>query len=132
MILFTFSIIHKTFFDQEIFILTEKDHHNANFMIDHINYDFRNRFLSHFRYMMYFRARTKENILLGSDSRNFTRNINEYNYIAYTVGLGKSFLRENYSIEKSFMEFEINHFHLIYNSGDFSYIFYKEPNRLLY
>ena len=124
LVLFTFAIIHKTFYDLQIFNLTMREYQYANFMIDNINWNTTNHLLSHFRFMQYLRTKmSRVNVDFDYDSSVvFTKDINKYKYIAYTVGLGKSFMRVN-SVERAFTEFEINHFNLIYNSGDFYYIF---------
>jgi len=125
LILFTFVLIHKTFYDQQIFFQTKKEYQCANFMINNIDWNTPNTLLSHFRFMQYLQKKScSENVIFKHDfSADFLQDINNYNYIAYTVGLGKSFLRVDLSVEKSFTEFETNRFNLIYNSGNFSYIF---------
>jgi len=131
LIAFTFVIVHKTFYDRQIVFQTRKEHHYANFMIDSI--DWKNphtSLLSHYRFMLYLKTKSaSEKVMFKSDfsegklRNDFPLDIPNHTYIAYTVGLGKSFMRVNYSVDKSYEEFEINHFNLIYNSGDYSQVF---------
>jgi hypothetical protein len=131
LILSTFVLVHKTFYDQQIFFQTKREYQCANFMINNINWNTSNSLLSHFRFMHYLQKQScSENVIFKHDfSADFPQDMNNYNYVAYTVGLGKSFLRVDLSVEKSFAEFEVNHFNLIYNSGNFSYVFSSDLKR---
>ena len=125
-ILFTFVIIHKTFYDRQIFHQTKKEYKCSNFVINNYNWQNPSILLSHFRVMQYVQKRSlSEDVVFRDDfkNKNFPEDMKDYDCVVYTVGLGKSFLRLNYSIQKSLSEFELNHFNLIYNSGNFSYTF---------
>ena len=122
----TFITIHKTFYDTQIFHQTRKEYKCSNFVIHNYNWQNSSLLLSHFRVMHYVQKRSlSEDVVFKNDiyDKNFSQDIKDYDCVVYTVGLGKNFLRLNYSIQKSLSEFEINHFNLIYNSGNFSYVF---------
>jgi hypothetical protein len=127
LVLFTFILMNQTFFDRQIFFQTKEEYQCANFMIDNINWNTSSKILSHFRFEQYLMAKSSsDTVIFWSDSsEDFVENIPNYDYVAYTVGLAKSLLAANYSVETSFREFEVNHFNLIYNSGNFSYILSK-------
>lgn len=131
LVLFTFALMHQTFYDQQIFFQTKAEYQCANFMIDTINWNTPTSILSHFRVEQYLKPKSStdivrfENEFSARASGKFPENITDYTYVAYTIGIAKSFLAANYSVEESFREFEVNHFNLIYNSGNFSCIFSK-------
>lgn len=133
LLLFTFVIMHKTFYDQEIQFQTKAEYQCANFMIGTTNWNTPASVLSPFRFMKYLttKSSTDPNVVVFEDDSSaralgrFPENMTYYTYVAYTIGLAKSSLAANYSVEESFMAFEVNHFNLIYNSGNFSYIFSK-------
>lgn len=130
-ILFTFTLIHDSFYDRQIFFQTKKEHDCANFVIYNYNWRTPSILLSHFRFREYLSKRScSEDVVFKEDtySKNFLEDMKDYDCVVYTVGLGKSFLRLNYTIENSFFIFEINQFNLIYNSGDFSYLFLRNSS----
>jgi hypothetical protein len=126
LVLFTFSLMHQTFYDQEIFFQTKNEYQCANFMIDHINWNASSRILSPFRFEQYLMTKSSSVIFWSDEySEGFPENMLNCDYVAYTVGLAKSLLAANYSVDTSFREFDVNHFNLIYNSGNFSCILSK-------
>jgi hypothetical protein len=127
LVLFSFTLMNQTFFDREIFFQTKEEYQCANFMIDNINWNTSSRILSPFRFEQYLIAKSSSaTAIFWSDfSEDFPKNMLNCDYVAYTIGLAKSLLAANYSVETSFREFDVNHFNLIYNSGNFSYILSK-------
>jgi len=128
LVLFTFTLMHQTFYDQQIFFQTKAEYQCANFMIEDINWTTPTSILSHFRVEQYLIGKIPSDIVRFGDDTSlgkFPENITDYTYVVYTIGLAKSFLAANSSVEESFREFEVNHFNLIYNSGNFSCIFSK-------
>jgi hypothetical protein len=123
LVLFTFVLIHQTFYDQEIFFQTKAEYQCANFIIDTTSWNNSTSILFTFRFEQY--LETKSGVDLPIRSGNDISNITDYTYVAYTIGLAKSFLAANYSVEESFREFEVNHFNLIYNSGNLNCVFSK-------
>jgi len=129
-ILFTFVSLHGTFYDIQIQFQTKEQYKCANFLIDNYNWKKTSLLLSDFRLMHYLRGRSLgKSVIFEDDSPDFLRDIKDYNCVVYTVGIAKSFLRLNHSVEKSLSEFEIHHFNLIYNSGNFSYIFLSNSKK---
>ena len=129
-ILFPFILIHLSFYDIEIQFQTEKEYLCANFMIKRYDWQTPSRLLSHIRIRNYLQARSSSEAVMFEDdlrSPNFLEAIKEYDCVVYTVGVGISSLRLNYSTEESLSKFEINHFNQIYDSGDFSYIYLRSP-----
>lgn len=127
LVLFTFALMNQTFYDRQIFFQTKKEYQCADFMIDYVDWNASSRILSHFRFQTYLMPKSSsETVIFWSDSSiDFAKNMLYCDYVAYTIGLAKSLLAANYSVEKSFREFDANHFNLIYNSGNFSCVLSK-------
>lgn len=130
-ILFTFSMVHNSFYDVQIFSQTETEYRLANFIIENYNWNYPSRLLSHIRFREYLKRKAPiENVWLTSDlSSGFPEDIRENDCVVFTVGIGKSLLRNNYSTQESLSEFERDKYNLIYNSGRLSYIFFNVPQR---
>jgi hypothetical protein len=111
---FNFVLIHDSFYDRQIFTFTKNEYDQTNFLIDKINYNQLNRIISHFRIMMYFRTRIGERVLNYYASRGIT-NYDNFDYVVYTVGLGKSYISNGLNIEEFYKEMEQNN--IIYNNG---------------
>jgi hypothetical protein len=124
LVLFTFAFMHQSFFDREIFNQTKMEHQYANFMIDTINWSTPASILSPYRFGLYLETKSSSGFVTFDDESSARALIN-YNYVVYNVGLAKSLIAINYSVEESFEQFDNSHFNLIYNSGNFSYIFSK-------
>lgn len=127
LVLFTFTLMHQTFSDREIFYQTKAEYQCANFMINALNWSNPISVLSSYRVEQYLVAKSFSDIVRFEDdtSQGFPENITAYNYVIYTMGLARSFLAVNSSVEESLQYFEVNHFNLIYTSGNFSCIFSK-------
>jgi hypothetical protein len=127
LVLFTFNLVSQTFYDREIFFQTREEYKCANFLIDNINWNASSKMLSTFRFAEYLRTKSSSEAVIFWDdtSRNYITNFTKCDCVVYTVGLAKRLLAANYSVEASFREFDINHFNLIYNSGNFSCILSK-------
>lgn len=119
MILSAFIPLHNSFYDAEIMFQTREAYVSANFMINHYNWVSPSSVLSHFRFMHYLQVRTTGNVSFGHDLRpDFPDSVRNYDCIVYTVGLGKSFLLNNYSVTELLGESEYNR---VFDSG-FSYV----------
>jgi hypothetical protein len=128
LVLFTFALMHQTFNDVQIFFQTKAEYQCTNFMMDHINWTVPTSILSHFRVEQYLKARSSSDIVRFGDDiylGKFPEDMADYTYVVYTIGLAKSFLAANLSVEESFREFEVDNFNLIYDSGNFSCVFSK-------
>jgi hypothetical protein len=90
--------------------------------LDNINYDIRNKILSHFRINTYLRGRDGHRLSLYYDTQESIENIDYYNYIIYSIGLGKTYLRFDYSIEESYQILEQKN--IIFTNGKYNRIFY--------
>ena len=115
LILFTFTSIHRTFFDQ-VHFQTKEVYIAENFMLR--NYSWNNttppRVVIDFRQQNYLVGFEPEGAYFsGPNSANFSA-INEYDCIFYTVGLGKSLAARSITIETLV---ENSSFNLIYSNG---------------
>jgi hypothetical protein len=121
-ILFTFVLIHGTFYDRHIQFQTKEAYTTANFMIERYNWTHTSTILSHSEVRSYILAKVEKNAILETDvSPGFREmNVKTYDCIVYSVGLEKSLLGYNFSIEEISRKIE-NEFNVIYNSG-LSYI----------
>lgn len=92
-------------------------------MIDNYNWNASSRLFSHFRLLQYLGRRVRsysEDVIFEDDgSPDFLQNIKDYDCVVYSAGLGKSFLRLNYTFERLLSD---HHYNLIYNSGSLSRI----------
>jgi hypothetical protein len=129
LLLFTFALIHQSFYDRQIFFQTKQEYQCSNFMLDTVNWNGSSYIFSHFRFMQYLKsASSSATVRYGADlfySVDFSGEMVKYNYVVYTVGLSKSLLAYNYSTEATFKELDDSHYDLIYNSGNLSCIFSK-------
>jgi hypothetical protein len=127
MILLSFSIVHKTFYDLQIFSFTQRDYQATNFVVDNSYTNPRARVLAHYRVMTYLRPSilSDQEVIYRSDSSNLMEGVTEVNYIIYSVGMSKSFLSERIHPQDSVDYIISNKYNLIHNSGSFSHIYYK-------
>ena len=128
LVLFTFTLIGPTFYDRQIFFQTKAEHQSANFLIDSINWNSSVSVFSHFRVDQYLKAKSYSSIVrYGNDLSlsKFPEELTNYTYVVYTIGIAKTFLAANFSVQESFSELDANYFSLIYNSGNSNYIFSK-------
>jgi len=126
LVLFTFALVHQSFFDREIFNQTEVEHQYANFLIKSVNWSTPAMLLAPYRLGLYLKTKISGGIVRTRiDHESSAYALIDYNFVVYNVGLAKSLAAINYSVEESFDQFNNNHFNLVYNSGNFSYIFSK-------
>jgi hypothetical protein len=117
LILFTFIPLHQSF-ATNIMFQTREAYKAENFFIDYYNWTKPSRFiLADLRAITYLDPKLGGAIYFSYD----TQKVKEANTIFYTVGLGKDFLRENYTMASLFQEERAN---VVYNNG-FSYIMMK-------
>lgn len=121
-ILFTSISLHDSFFDNQVMFQTRDAYECANFIINHYNWNKPSIMLSHDRLVPYLQVKSSsENVYFVSDFPSFFPIWAEASdCIVYTVGLGKSFLKHNYSYDIIIYEGKIK-FDMIFNSG-FSYV----------
>jgi len=125
LVLFTFALIHQSFYTQEIFNQTRVEYQYANFMIETINWSAPASMLSPYRLKLYLETKSSSGSVTF-DHETTARALINYNYVVYNVGLARSPIAINYSVKESFEQFDNSHFNLIYNSGNFSYVFFKQ------
>jgi hypothetical protein len=123
-ILFTFVLIHDSMYDRQVFVVTENEYKEANFLLDNLNYKRRNKILSHFRFMTYLRVREGDRLALFYDTSESIENVDYYSYIIYSIGLGKTYLQNGYTIEESYQKLEQSN--IIFSSGKFYNIYYNK------
>ena len=126
LVLFTFVTISRSHYDYVVMFQTREAYQCENFMIDNYNWTKYSRILSHSEVRSYIITKTGGNAIFESDFSPYFSNmsIETYDSVVFTVGLGKSFLRANYSLEAIFNEIE-NKSDIVYNSG-FSFIAIKQ------
>jgi len=124
--LFPFTPLTQSFYDHQIMYQTENEYINTNFFIDHYVAKETDTILSHFRLSQYLRAKIVSDIRFTIDSSpKFLDNIENNDYIIYTVGLGKKLFSYNYSLTTMLEE---NMYNRIYDSH-YSYISMKSRGR---
>lgn len=124
----SFYLMHQSFYDREIFCQTKAEYQCADFWINSINRSNPTSVFSHYRVEQYLVARSFSDIVrfeADASQGKLPENMTDYNYVIYTTGLAKSFLAAHCSVEESLRDSEVNHFNLIYNSGNLSCIFSK-------
>jgi len=104
LLLSIFTQISSSFLDTQTFFQTRAEYQSANFFLENVRLvSFPNQpvtALSHFRTVTYLLAKGGGDVVYKSDfSEGFPANLSTNDYILYTVGLGKSFLRMNISEE---------------------------------
>ena len=131
LVLFSFNLMHQTFYDRQTFFQTKSEYQCANFMINSINWADPASVYSHYRVMQYLMPKSSGDVVrFGDDfSEKFPEDTMDYDYVVYTIGIAKSYLGANYSVDDSLSNFEVNHFNLLYNSGQFSCIFQNNRAR---
>lgn len=119
-VLFTFVLIHETFYDRYTQFQTREAYLTANFMVERYNWTSAGTILSNIGEYAYLLGRIERNTILENDaSPSFQElNVDKYNCIIYSVGLEKSLLRYNFSIQETSREIE-NRFDILYSSGLF-------------
>jgi hypothetical protein len=129
LVLFTFALMHQSFYERQIVFQTEQEYQCSDFMLDTVDWNGSGYVFSHFRFMMYLKSASySATVRYSADlfySEDFSGDMVKYNYVVYTVGLSKSLLAYNYSTEATSKELEDSHYNLIYNSGNLSCIFSK-------
>lgn len=119
---FTFLPLHSSYTStkSQIMFQTKEAYQSENFLLDHYNWNQKSRLLSDIRTVNYLATKSSShNVTFKSDlSVSFSREIQSYDCIMFTIGLEKSFSRYN-STESIFNE--INEKNIVYNSGP-SYI----------
>lgn len=125
LLLFAFIPLHNTFGTSQIMFQTKVDYQTESFFIDYYNWTHSSLVLAHYRVITYLQAKQPSFINFENDVNSplFPR-IKEYDCIVYTVGLGISLLRYNYTTERILHETKLD---VVYNSG-FSYIAMKSSN----
>lgn len=116
--LFVFIQTSSSFYDIQTMYQTKAEYQAANFLIDNVNLSSPVALLSHFRSRTYLSAKggSDDGAIFEHDlSEDFPININGSNYIFYTVGLGKSFLRLNLT-DETFFE-ATGRINIIFNSA---------------
>jgi hypothetical protein len=109
LILFLSIPLHSSFYDRDVLFQTKEAYEAANFMLDHYNGTNRNYILANYRVMTYLRYK-----ITGADISHHPLEFKEADIIVYTVGLGRSLLKENYTIEKILSGERLN---LVYDNG---------------
>ena len=122
LLLFTFGLIHGTFYDRYIQFQTKEAYTTANFMIERYNWTHTSTILSHIAVRSYILAKVAKNAILETDvsPRFLEMNVETYDCIVHSVGLEKSLLGHNFSTQEISHQIE-NRFNVIYSSG-LSYI----------
>jgi len=120
--LFPFIPLTQSFYDHQIMYQTENEYINTNFFIDHYVEVETDTILSHIRPSQYLRTKIVSDIRFTHDSHpNFLDDIENSDYIIYTVGLGKKLFTHNYTLTTVLDE---NRYNRIYDSH-YSYISMK-------
>ena len=124
LILFTFVLVHQSFYNQEIFFQTKAEYRSVSFVVNEVNWSNPTSMLSNYRLQLYLNSISLDgNITFYAVSS--TTVLTDYDLIVYNVGLAKALVTANYSEAQVFKEFNMNHFNLIFNSGNYSIVFSK-------
>ena len=94
MILFTFVLIHRSFYAEEVQFQTKEEYVCANFVVGKYDWENSSSLLSHFRVMRYLQVRSSgKAIAFKGDNfpSDFVLNVTDYDCVVYTVGLARSF-----------------------------------------
>jgi len=116
LILFSFIPLHLSFMP-DIQFQTREAYRAENFFIDYYNWEKPSSILANFRVLTYLESKLSVESYFSPDPRT----VKEVDTIFYTVGLGRDFLGENYTMERLFQEERLNE---VYNNG-FSYMAIK-------
>jgi len=114
LVLFLFIPFHISFDDSQIVFQTKEAYTTENFMIDHYNWNNSNLVLGHFRVIGYLNARQKGSTYFDSDSSDLFPRAIKYDCMVFTVGLEKSLLRHNVTMEESITKRKLD---LVYSNG---------------
>ena len=124
--LFPFIPLTQSFYDRQIMYQTENEYIDTNFFINHHDWSRTDTILSHFRLSQYLKVKTSSSTLFLHDLRpDFPDNIENSDYIIYSVGLGKTLLSHNYSLTTALEE---NMYNRMYDSH-YSYISVKSSDQ---
>jgi hypothetical protein len=124
LLLFSFVLLHTSFYNQQTQFQTTEAYDAANFMLDNYNWTRPSLVLADFSIVPYLTARhpisnSTVDSLFGSVS-----DIGQYDTIFYTIGLGNALLQYNYTSSKLLQEEPLI---IIYDNG-FSYVAIKSQN----
>lgn len=118
LILLVFVPVHNSFYNSYIFFQTKEAYQAEHFMINYYNWTDPSIVLAHAPIVEYLGANLEAKevnatSLERDDSSLFPR-LREYDCILYTVGLGNSFLKYNYTLEGVLYAEKLN---VVYNNG---------------
>jgi hypothetical protein len=124
--LFLFIPLHQTFYDSQIMSQTREAYAAEDFVIAKYDWTDPSLVLAHIRVQTYLVTKQKGNASVWSDSPTLfsLHGANEYDSIVYTIGLGKSLLRFNCTIDEIV---ERNTLNTAYDNG-YSHISVKSHN----
>jgi len=118
LILLVFVPVHSSFYDRYIFFQTKEAYNAEHFMIDYYNWTNPSLILAHAPIVEYLRpnlgAKEVNATSLERDDSSVFPRLREYDCILYTVGLGNSFLKYNYTLEGILYDEKLN---VVYNNG---------------
>lgn len=116
LVLFFSLPMHGSFYDSQTFYQTQEAYRAENFMIEEYNWTHSSFVLAHTRVVNYLMARNPSNATYESDFSSLFPRLQDYDCILYTIGLGKSLLRHNSSIE-AIIQQDQELFNLAYDNG---------------
>ena len=118
LILLVFVPVHSSFYDRYIFFQTKEAYQAEHFMIDYYNWTTPSLVLAHAPVVEYLRpnlgAKEVNATSLERDDSSLFPRLREYDSILYTVGLGNSFLKYNYTLEGVLYDEKLN---VVYSNG---------------
>lgn len=118
LLLFAFVPLHSSF---STIFQTNEAYLAENFMIDHYNWTRPSLILAYFELVPYMQAKQPSNVTFESDSSPLFPRLKDYDSIVYTIPLGESLLRYNYTAGKIS---QTNNFNVIYDNG-FSFLYIR-------
>ena len=119
-LLFVFAPIHNsfnTFASTYVPIQTSESSNAEHFLLDNYNWMIRGSVLSHYPITLYLESRLEiihVRVTLDDDSSLTSKTLKDYNCVFYTVGLGNSFEKYNYTIDGFNSQEKLS---VIYNNG---------------
>jgi hypothetical protein len=120
LILFLSIPLHLSFYDTDVLFQTKEAYEAENFMLDHYNGTNSNYILANYRVRTYLGPKITGRAYIDYHFLKFK----EADIIVYTVGLGRSLLKANYTLERILYDERLN---LIY-SNSFSSIAIRSWN----
>jgi len=127
---YVFIPIQRSFFDKQIFFISERSDEMNEFYHETFPYISKAKLLTDKRNMIYLRDLYPGQSRYSYPTYNFSQNFDNYDYILYTIGLGRSILGDRSTINEAMDNINEVKYNIIFNSGSYVQIYSRARPRI--